>query len=89
MSREQIEEIVLELHDKYGMRDETAKAIGYLLRYGFLGEEMPPEIRRRWEQVNYIKDDKVILDKEFFDEPELCLIIMALVYEGYVERMVK
>jgi hypothetical protein len=75
-----------------GVKEPTARAIKQLLQYAYFNKPMTPKIRKRWEEVGYIKDGDLLLDSNLFGEPQSAaktLILMILCYEGYAKRELK
>jgi len=71
-----------------GISGEAAKAIRRLFRHVLLGEELSKEEREKWIRLGWLKYEdgkpKILVSSDNL-AIEICL--MALTWEGYVERV--
>jgi len=71
-----------------GISGEAAKAIRRLFRHVLLGEELSKEEREKWIRLGWLKYEdgkpKILVSSDNL-AIEICL--MALTWEGYVEKI--
>jgi len=76
--------------------EETVKALTNIVCYIFgIIEELPEEEKKRWQELNIMEGDKVLIDdSEMYQDEEWIgitaveIVLFGLTWEGKVERVV-